>query len=54
MLSDSSSLSDFIGLPLALSIGVIYDTLGRKKPYMGSIILLSFSFGLFTVIDNPN
>jgi MFS family permease len=42
-----------VGVVLALSIGPIYDTLGRRVPYMFAITLTAIALALYPSTNTP-
>jgi MFS family permease len=47
VINNNLSIGNVMGIVLGLSIGVIYDTIGRKKPYMLGLLLTALSLGLY-------
>jgi len=48
----NSALTLLVGFPLSLGIGVIFDTIGRKKPFILAWILATIGYAGFTVCNS--
>jgi hypothetical protein len=49
VISNTTIITQGAALPIILSIGVIYDTFGRKKPYGLAIFLVGVSYILYPI-----
>ena len=45
----NSVITLIVGFPLSLCIGVIFDTIGRKKPFLYAWILATIAYAGFPV-----
>ena len=49
MQNNSGTITLIVNIPLVLVIGVLFDTVGRKKPYLIALVLALAYFTFFPI-----